>query len=145
MPLRVALKLICQEHLGLLLVQLVSVAFTRALVKGEKGQRDMQRIPIDTGTFFTILPSEILFEIGAYPEDLKARLELERGDSLEAQVYSVVVAAQGREDVTLAVTFESAQPVLGAKFLEDLGLKVNTDSGMLEPASHHGFAYNYEP
>jgi len=123
----------------------VSTAFTRALVKGEKGQKDMQRIPIDTTTFFTILPCEVLFEIGAFPEDLKARLELERGDSLEARVYSVVVAAQGREDVTLAVTFEGAQPVLGAKFLEDLGLNVDSESGLLEPSSHQGFAYNYEP
>jgi predicted aspartyl protease len=123
----------------------VSTAFTRALFKGEKGQRDVQRIPIDTDAFFTILPSEILFEIGAYSEDLKARLELERGDSLETRVYSVVVAAQGREDVILAVTFEGAQPVLGAKFLEDLGLDVDSESGLLEPSRHRGFAFNYEP
>ena len=115
-----------------------------ALFKGEKGHRDMQGIPIDTGAFFTILPSEVLFEIGAYPEDLKVKLELERGDSLEARVYSVV-AAQGREDVTLAVTFECAQPVLGTKFLEDLGLNVDFESGLLEPSRHHGFAFNYEP
>jgi predicted aspartyl protease len=123
----------------------VSIAFTRALVRGEKGQRDMQRIPIDTGAFFTVLPSEVLFEIGAYPEDLKVRIKLERGDSLEARVYSVFVAAQGREDVTLAVTFEGAQSVLGAKFLEDLGLNVDSESGVLEPSRHHGFAFNYEP
>jgi predicted aspartyl protease len=114
------------------------------MVKGEKGQRDMQRIPIDTAAFFTILPSEVLFEIGAYPEDLTARLELDHGDRWEARVYSVV-AAQGREGVTLAITFEGAEPVLGAKFLEDLGLNVDSESGLLEPAKHHGFAYNYEP
>ncbi len=141
----VALKLICQEPPILLSVQVVSTAFTRALVKGEKGQRIMLRIAIDTAAFFTILPSEVLFEIGAHPEDLKARLERDHGDCLEAQVYSVVVAAQGREDVTLAITFEGAEPVLGAKFLEDLGLNVDSESGLLEPARHHGFAYNYEP
>ncbi len=129
----------------LLLVQVVSTAFTTVLVKGEKGQRDMERIQIDTSTFFTILPREVLFAIGAYPEGLKTRLELQQGDSLEAQVYSVVISAQGREDVTLAVTFEGAQPILGAKFLEDLGLKVDSDSGALEPARYRGFAYNYEP
>ncbi|HEX9239802.1 MAG TPA: hypothetical protein VF910_04020 [Candidatus Bathyarchaeia archaeon] len=129
----------------LLLVQVVSTAFTTVLVKGEKGQRDMERIQIDTSTFFTILPREVLFAIGAYPEGLKTRLELQKGDSLEAQVYSVVISAQGREDVTLAVTFEGAQPVLGAKFLEDLGLKVDSDLGALEPARYRGFAYNYEP
>jgi predicted aspartyl protease len=128
-----------------LLVQVVSTAFTRALVKGEKGQRDIERIPIDTAAFFTILPSEVLFEIGAFHEDLKARLELDHGDSLEAQVYSVVVSTHGREDVTLAITFEGARPVLGAKFLEDLGLKIDSESGLLEPARHRGFAYNYEP
>jgi predicted aspartyl protease len=123
----------------------VSDAFTRALFKGEKGQKDIERIPIDTAAFFTTLPSEVLFEIEASPEDLKARLELDEGDSLEAQVYSVVVSAYGREDVTLVVAFEGAQPVLGAKFLEDFGLKVDSGSGILEPAGHRGFAYNYEP
>src|SRR3989442_13846494 len=122
MPPRVALKLICQEPPILLLVQAVSTAFTRALVKGEKGQKDMQRIPIDTGAFFTILPSEVLFEIGAYPWDLKVRLELDREDSLEARVYSFVVAAQGREDVTLAVPSEGAQQVLAANFLKVFAL-----------------------
>jgi predicted aspartyl protease len=127
------------------LVQAVSTAFTRALVKGEKGQRDIERIQIDTSTFFTILPFEVLFEIGAYRECLKTRLELQQGDPLEAEVYSVVISAQGREDVTLAITFEGAQPVLGAKFLEDLGLKVDSDSGALEPAKYRGCAYNYQP
>ncbi len=54
-----------------MLVQVVFTAFTRALVKGEKGQRDMERIQIDTATFFTVLPSEVLFEIRAYLEGLK--------------------------------------------------------------------------
>jgi predicted aspartyl protease len=115
-----------------------------ALFKGEKGQKNIPGIPIDTASFFAILPSEVLFEIGAFPEDLKARLELDRGDSLEAQVYSVIVSAHGREEATLAVTFEGAQPVLGAKFLEDLGLKLDSASGILEPARHGAFAYNYE-
>jgi len=116
-----------------------------ATFKGEKGQRDIQRIRIDTATFFTILSSEVLFEIGAFPKDLRARLDLDHRDSLEAQVYSVVVSAHDREEVTLAVTFEGAHRVLGAKFLEDLGLKVDSDSGILEPARHRGFAYSYEP
>ena len=144
-PPRVALKLICQDPAILLLVHVVSSTFTRAMVKGEKGKKDMQRIPIDTTVFFTILPSQVLFEIGACPEDLTARLELDHGDCLEARVYSVVVAAQGREDVTLAITFDGAEPVLGAKFLEDLGLNVDSESSLLEPARHQGFAFNCKP
>jgi hypothetical protein len=60
-------------------------AFTRAIVKGKRGQRDMQGIPIDTAAFFTILPSEVLSEIGAYTEDFTARLELDHGECLEAK------------------------------------------------------------
>jgi predicted aspartyl protease len=123
----------------------VSTAFTEALVKGEKGQREVQRIPIDTTAFFTTLPSEVLFAVGAYPEGLKVRIQYEQGASLEAQVYSVVISAHGREDVTLAVTFEGAQPILGSKFLEDLGLKVDSGSSILVPARHQGFAYHCEP
>jgi predicted aspartyl protease len=123
----------------------VSTAFTEVLVKGEKGQRDMQRIPIDTTAFFTILPSEVLFGVGAYPEGLIVRIQREHEGSFESQVYSVTTSANGREDVTLAVGFEGAQPVLGSKFLEDLGLKVDSGSGTLEPVRHQGFAYNYEP
>lgn len=104
----------------------------------------MERIPIDTTAFFTILPSEVLFEIGASPQDLKARLELDHGDWLDAQVYSVIVASQDREEVTLAITFEGARPILGAKFLEDLGLKVHSESGLLKPARHQGIAFNNE-
>lgn len=122
----------------------MSPAFTRAIVKGQKGQRDMQGIPIDAAAFFTVLPSGVLLEIGAYAEDLTARFELGHGDCFEARVYSVVVAVQGREDVTLAITFHGAKPVLGAKFLEDLGLNIDSESGLLEPTRHHGFAYNCE-
>ncbi len=120
-------------------------SFTVALVAGEKGQILFPKLPIDPEVFFTTLPSEILVKIGAYPELLKARMQ--QNDSLwvEAQVFSVIVSAHGREEVTLAITFEGARPLLGAKFLEDLGLRINPDSSVLESTRHHGFAHNQEP
>jgi predicted aspartyl protease len=119
-------------------------AFTKASVKGEKGQKDISRVSIDPSVFFTTLPAEILFEVGASSESLKAKLELEDGTIVETPIYSVVVSAHGRESVTLAATYEGAFPVLGAKFLEDFGLKVDSESGLLEPTRHPGFAYNFE-
>ncbi len=122
----------------------VSPAFTRASVKGEKGQRDISGVSIDPKVFFTILPADILFEVGASSESLKAKLELEGGSIVEAPIYSVIVSAHGRENVTLAAAYEGVSPVLGAKFLEDFGLKVDSETGLLKLTKHPGFAYNFE-
>jgi len=122
----------------------MSAAFTVASIKGEKGRKDISRVLIDPSVFFTTLPAEILFEVGASSESLKARLELEDGSNVEAPIYSVIIAPHGRESVTLATTYAGALPILGAKFLEDFGLKVDSESGLLEPTRHPGFAYNFE-
>ena len=122
----------------------MSAAFTVASIRGEKGRKDISRVLIDPSVFFTTLPAEILFEVGASSEFLKARLELEDGSNVEAPIYSVIIAAHGRESVTLATTYAGALPILGAKFLEDFGLKVDSESGLLEPMRHPGFAYNFE-
>ena len=128
----------------MLQVGVVSAAFTRASVKGEKGQRDISGVSIDPKVFFTILPVDILFEVGASSESLKAKLELEGGSIVEAPIYSVIVSAHGRENATLAATYEGASSVLGAKFLEDFGLKVDSETSLLKPTRHQGFAYNFE-
>ncbi len=126
------------------MVEALSAAFTSASINGEKGQRDISGVSIDPTVFFTILPADILFEVGASSESLKARLELEGGSIVEAPIYSVIVSAHGRENVTLAATYEGAPPVLGAKFLEDFGFKVDSETGLLRPTNHQGFAYNFE-
>ena len=139
-----ALKLIWQECYYHSPVGAMYTVFTKASVKGEKGEKYFSGVSIDPSIFFTILPAEILFEVGASSESLKAKLELEGGSTVEAPIYSVVVSAHGRENVTLAATYEGALPVLGAKFLEDFGLKVDSESGLVEPTRHPGFAYNFE-
>jgi len=141
---RPALKLICQGNDYQFAIGAMSVAFTRASVKGEKGQKDISRVSIDPSVFFVTLPSEILFEVGASSEFLKARLELEDGSIVEAAIFSVIVSAHGRENVTLAATYDGALPVLGARFLEDFGLRVDLESGLLELTRHQGFAYGLE-
>ena len=114
------------------------------MVKGEKGDRDISGISIDPSIFFTTLPAEVLFEIGASSEHLNARLELKDGSVVEAPIFSVIISAHGRENVTLATTYEGALPILGAKFLEDFGLKVDSESSLLVPTRHLGFAYSFE-
>ena len=118
--------------------------FTRASVKGENSQKDIFRVLVDQSIFFGTLPAEILSEVGASSESLKSKMELEDGRIVEAPIYSVFVSAQGRENVTLVVTYEGALPVLGAKFLEDFGLKVDSETSLLKLTRHQGFAYNFE-
>jgi len=114
------------------------------LVRGEKSQIFTPNVRIDSQDCFTTLPSEIFLEIGASSESLKARLELEDGSSVEAPIFSVALTAQGREDPTLAITFDGAQEILGAKFLEDFGLRLNPESDELEPTGHWAFAFDVE-
>lgn len=122
----------------------MSPAFTKVSVKGEKGQTDISMVLIDPSIFFTILPAEVLFRVGACSESLKAELELEDGSIVVAQIYSVILSTHGRETATLATTYESALPVLGAKFLQDFALKVDLESGSLAPSRYQGFAYSFE-
>src|SRR5712691_11818580 len=130
---RPALKLIWQDNHYHFAVRVMSAAFTVASIKGEKGRKDIFRVSIDPSVFFTTLPAEILFEVGASSESLKAKMALEDGRIVEALIYSVIVSTQGRENVTLAATYEGAPPLLGAKFLEDFGLKVDSETGLLKP------------
>jgi hypothetical protein len=123
----------------------VSQAFTSASVKGEKGHKNISGISIDPSIFLTTLPTEVLFEVGASSEPLKARLELKDGSIVEAPIFSVIVSAHGRENMTLATTYEGALPIFGAKFLEDFGFRMDSESGSLAPTRHPGFAYSFEP
>ncbi len=72
-------------------------------------------------------------------------MELKDGSIVEAPIFSVIVSAHGRENVTLATTYEGALPIFGAKFLEDFGFRMDSESGSLAPTRHPGFAYNFEP
>ena len=117
--------------------------FVKALVKGPKGNREVPELLVDTGATFTVLPIDILREVGASLQPVKKRLELGDGRFVEADTYSVVLAVQDREDVTFAVTFKDAKPVLGVRSLEDLGFKVDPVAGTLEPTRLPGSAFYY--
>jgi predicted aspartyl protease len=91
-------------------------------------------LQIDPEAFFTILPVEILLRIGAPSTSLRVAIDLEDGRTVESPVYSIGLSVRGRIGVSLAVAFEGARPVLGSKFLEDLGLRINAKSGLLEPS-----------
>ena len=117
--------------------------YVKALVKGPKGNREVPELLVDTGAAFTVLPIDILRDVGAFLQPLKKKLELGDGRFVEAETYSVVLGIQDREDVTFVVTFKGAKPVLGVRSLEDLGFKVDPVAGSLEPTRPPGSAFYY--
>ncbi len=124
-------------------VSVLSHVYTKAVVKGAKGKQEIPELLVDTGATFTVLPPDVLRNVGAYLQPVKKRLELGDGRFIEADVYSVILSVQDREDVTFAVTVKNAKPVLGVRSLEDLGFKVDPISGALEPTRPAGVAYYY--
>ncbi len=118
--------------------------YTKAILKGSKGQKQLTELLVDTGATFTVLPMDVLREVGASLLPTKTRLELGDGRSVDSEVYGVVLMIQDREGGTLAVSFRDAKPVLGVRSLEDLGFKVDPVSGVLEPTRPAGVAYYYQ-
>jgi len=117
--------------------------YAKARLIGTKKHRAIDHLLVDTGATFTVLPRDLLEEVGALKVPTRTKLELGDGRSVEAEVYAVVLMIEDREGATLAVTFEGAKPVLGVRSLEDLGLRVDPVSGLLEPTRPPGVAYYY--
>lgn len=117
--------------------------YTKVRLIGPAAQHEVENLLVDTGATFTVLPRELLEKVGAAKVPTKTKLELGDGRSVDAEVYAVVMIIEDREGATLAVTFEGAKPVLGVRSLEDLGLKVNPVSGLLEATRPAGTAYYY--
>jgi predicted aspartyl protease len=98
-----------------------------------------ERLQIDPKAFFTTLPVETLLRIGASSTPLRVAVDLEDGRSVQSSVYSVTLRVGGRIDTSVAVAFDGARPVLGSWVLEDLGLRIDPKSGLLEPSRDSQF------
>jgi len=117
--------------------------YAKARLSGTKIPKEIDRLLVDTGATFTVLPRELFEEIGAIRVPTRTRLELGDGRVVEADFYAVVMAIEDRESATLAVTFAGARSVLGVRSLEDLGLRVDPVKGSLEATRPPGVAYYY--
>ncbi len=60
--------------------------YTKAVLKGSKGQRELAELLVDTGATFTVLPGNLLRDVGASLLPTKTRLELGDGRSVESEV-----------------------------------------------------------
>lgn len=88
---------------------------------------------VDTSSTFIVLPLELAEEIGLPRSPRKVRVRLASGAEIEAEPGTVIVKVEGREAPATAIILAGVEPLLGAEALEALGLKVNPQTGELEP------------
>lgn len=94
---------------------------------------------VDTGAFYTVIPTPIAEELGIKPY-AKTRLTLAGGRSVEAGVSLAYMKILDRDGVLPVAILEAPEPLLGATALEGLGLKVDPVTGRVEHSRSYGLA-----
>ena len=88
---------------------------------------------VDTGSFYTIVPSSLLKRLGVVPTD-NVRLELADGRRVTCDLGETRATIAGRSTVTwVAFGEDGVEPVLGAYTLEGLRLSVDPVQETLVP------------
>ena len=115
------------------------------LVRGVKGEVRLEKVLVDTGATYTVMPLRVIEEAGAVKiPPYTAPLELGDGRKVEAEVYAAAIKVGDRMGPALILSFKNAKTVLGVQALEALGLRVNPATGRLESTRPKGIAYFYQ-
>ena len=94
---------------------------------------------VDTGAFYTIVPSALARRLGIEAVG-EAELRLADGRSVKAGVTVAYIKLMDRDGMLPAAIMDSPEPLLGATALEGLGLRVNPATGRLEHSRPYGLA-----
>lgn len=102
-------------------------------IYGEKGEKVLEGI-VDTGAIYTVIPREILEEIGVRPTEKRKFVAF--GGEIEREIGEAVIELMGRRCTTKVIFGESKDlVVIGVYTLEGLGLEVDPISGKLKEAT----------
>ncbi|HID95111.1 MAG TPA: hypothetical protein EYP53_03515 [Candidatus Latescibacteria bacterium] len=104
---------------------------------------ELKGVLIDTGTTYTVLPEDILGEVGAWGPMPGVEVELGNGEKVRAKAYGVAIKIEGVEAPSISITFKGAKTVIGVETLESIGLKLDPTMGNLEFTRPKGMAYFY--
>ena len=116
---------------------------TDMTVRGSKAAVELKNVLIDTGATYTVLPEEILEEVGAWGPMPEVEVTLGNGETVKAKAYGVAITIEEVEAPSISITFEGAQTVIGVETLESIGLKLDPTTGRLEFTRPKGMAYFY--
>jgi predicted aspartyl protease len=114
------------------------------MVRGNKTKTKLKKVLINTGATYTVLPEDILKEVGAWgPLTEEVEVELGDGKKVKAKSYAVGIKIKGVEAPAIAITFGGAKTVIGVETLESIGLRLDPTTGSLEFTRPKGVAYFY--
>jgi len=112
-------------------------------IRGEKGERALTDILVDTGATYTVLSPQVVEQVGAVKASFTTDVELGDGRKVKAAIYYASASIDGREGPAIILSFEGAREVIGGQTLEALGLKLDPATGKLEATRPKGVAYFY--
>ena len=101
-------------------------AYLEGLVSGEK-----VRMLVDTGATFSVISNQLADRLGL-PKLPARKVKLADGTEVNTEVGMLNIKVNGREVPTM-VLIMGEEALLGVETLETLGLKVNPETGKLEP------------
>ncbi|MBM3333369.1 hypothetical protein FJY63_01790 [Candidatus Sumerlaeota bacterium] len=114
---------------------------TDIAVKGSKATALLKNVLIDTGATYTVLPENVLEQVGAWGPMGGSEVALGDGRKVQAKGYGVRIKIGEVEGPSISMAFEGAETVIGVETLESLGLKVDPTTGRLEATRPAGVAY----
>ena len=117
--------------------------YTDMTIRGSKAAIELKNVLIDTGATYTVLPEEILEQVGAARIPTEVEIELGNGEKVKANAYGVAIKIEEVEAPSISITFEGAQTVIGVETLESIGLKLDPTTSRLEFTRPKGMAYFY--
>ena len=107
--------------------------YVEALLRGLKAE-SRQRMFVDTGSTFSLLPRKAAEELGVQTAAWKESVILADGSARQFDVGWGYLEIQGRGTVAKILLSDVDEPVLGTETLETLGLKVDPVAGRVEPS-----------
>ena len=111
----------------------------KGLLGKRKGEADEVTFLVDTGTFYTIVPSTLARKLGIEAVE-KTELRLADNRSVEAGITVAYIKLMDRDGILPVAIMDSPEPLLGATALEGLGLRVDPATGRLEHSRPYGLA-----
>jgi len=112
--------------------------YVRAKFIGKRGERVFDRVMVDTGATYSVLPPEVAEEIGVVTVTEGEEMEVADGRVISVRVVGAEVEIEGRRGSTLFAVIEGSQPLIGVLTLERLGFRVDPVEGRLEPTRPTG-------
>lgn len=106
--------------------------YAKVVFHGQKQKRVVERVLVDRGATYTIMPASLAEEIGVFLTPYRSQLTLADKSRKGVSIGLVEVEVEGRREPVQIAIIDDGVLVLGVQALEALGFGVNPVSRKLE-------------